>query len=418
MAVLWHLGPWVQARDGDLVTWQPPMGCLGGLDLRTLADQDRPGVGLFAASVRLDSDYSYLGDQLDARMDRAACDAWEALTGLALADSRSLLDTLWAGLTVGADPLSERAVGPITPMRDGVLRLYLPGLGLVRQQRFRGTADPAWAPVRRRLQEGYRRLRSQEIARASVEKREPVLHRKWLGTQARSLGLRVAELARLIPDDLPAETPLPPTTTLVDTFTELFDTALGLHTPTPSGGYTWSVVEGTWTAKASDMAVPGEVPSVALAQTALSSGSHYAQVAMETTLGAGRQRGPVARSPDGAALSYYAVWADPATIAEGTVKRSGGGARTAIGSGSGTVVADGDVLCIECDGSSITRWFDGVNQNTATDATWDSTNLYVGLDSQQSLNSFVDDFEASELAAPAEGGPLVDGGLAGGRLVA
>lgn len=203
------IGPYAKTFDGPThVGWQPPTEAVAAVDLRTLADQavltqgPQSSRGWFCTpdGVALPSEY----EEVTGGRKGVLC----ALLGL---DSRNVaaaptnpIAFLWEALTDHTDPDGATRPKPIMPTRRGNLDLLLGRR--VKRERFSLARDAKQRDV---FQRSY----------AAIRTRDETLARKWLGFQQRKLGLDDTQIKQLQPLIFRHEKPLPPETTVTETFT-------------------------------------------------------------------------------------------------------------------------------------------------------------------------------------------------------
>lgn len=129
------LGNWQVANDEFGTYWTTPEGCLGAIDLASAAqieasDPTQPrGLGLFLVdSVPAGWDGATLSSDhpLDAKVDGALLDAWQALTGYRPSGD-TVADILYDHMTFGADPAGLDRCLPLLPGLDMQIPLWLGG---------------------------------------------------------------------------------------------------------------------------------------------------------------------------------------------------------------------------------------------------------------------------------------------------
>jgi hypothetical protein len=220
----------------------------------------------------------------------------------------------------------------------------------------------------------------------------PDHHQKMLGGLIRKY--RTKDYRQFIPADLPDEGWLKPDTTI----TESFNTA---DSDTLGPDLSWTELAGDWDIVTNAAQIAGSAAN-ARADSALSSGNHYAQVKLLNINITSTDRGVMARKDNTGTLTWY-----QATSLEGTSFDSWRTFKVVANSytGIGTddfpdTVAD-DIIKIAPDGTSIKRYRNGSLEDTATDSAIGEANHYCGLASFGSAALRVDEFEAKDLAVAA-----------------
>lgn len=152
----------------------------------------------------------------------------------------------------------------------------------------------------------------------------------------------------------------------------------------------WTESGDDWSIKSNQLA-PGitTVGTIRYDQQ-LSSADHYAEIVVATP--GGTSMGVFARS-DAATGSYY-LWRNNAT--NWALFYNVGGSFVQIGSSYTAAAVAGDVARVECNGSTITGYVNGVSRVSVTD-THVTSGTYVGLRSLQSSTCRYDNFAAADL---------------------
>ena len=375
------VGPYVRHQEGGITFTVPPAGATG-IDLRSIPGHADLTYGLFWSKAPLGKDYRSFG-----RGDIRDITTWDrsvfaSMFGLRTIEGNSLADALWALLMVEADPIGDARPLPIMPSRRKHLDLVLSGHGVVARKTF----DPMLAeapPVRDLLQRQYRKHREDALA---GKLKDEVHHLRVLDAWVEKYGL-TEDYFR--PADLPVEQRVKHETTHTETFTKA-DGALG-------GDNTWNDFHGTSVyTVVSNEAAKGSAFGASRLDSALSSDDHYSKAAIADIAGGDRSIGCGARMTGDATVSYYLAVADGPS--NGETWKWVAGSLSGIGTQGGTF-ASGDVIEIECDGSTIARKKNGSTQDSTTDTSL-TGNLYAGLASVHgSSGGELDDFEAADLSA-------------------
>lgn len=391
------VGPleWVPA---GLPHWRKPADALAWLDFRSLPQQAAPGPApsgnaffITANAVTLGAGYTLLGQAPTpggVTLSAAQRAAWRNTFGLPAALSGpTLADALWDTLVLQADPIGQDRSPPLLPERNGVLRLSFGGLG--REIRLR-PADPEWLPIRERLRHVYRTIRQQAIAGQCRENQ----HRRLLSVWIEQFRLRNVDRAEFIPSDLPDEAPLPHETTI----TESFNTA---DSDTLGPDRTWTELVGDTdivSNKAQTVTVVTEC--VARCDADLSSTDHYVQAVVGAFAEVAFDAPAVIGRKDGTAtLTYYMAYSDFAVDTVSIYKCEAGTFTEIAGPTAMTLTAGTTYLLkLQCNGSTIKLYVDGVEKLSLTD-TAITSGLRCGLRGASSTNSVTwDSFQAADLA--------------------
>ena len=371
MARFWT-GPLTWALTPTL-HWRMPTGTLGMVDLRSLPDQGLVGptphgLALFvtANSTNLGGDYTLLGQAPrpdGLTLTPADRTAWRTAFGLPNPlGPGTLADALWETLTVQADPTGVDRPMPIDCGIDGRLELHLAG-ALVRSQPFRA-ADPEATPLIDMVQRTYRRYRQ-----ACLDGIHPPTHyRKLLGSWVAKYRVPYRQLQ---PSDLPDEPPLPPETTLTESFNKADSSTLGpVQTWTEFGDFaatnSWEVVSNRARviAASTTLSLVGES---ARAEAALSGSAHYAQIDIVTLTNgaANEQLGPACRFSASVVELYCSRLLS--LISEYQILKFVGGVASQIGASFSVTPSPPDVARVQADGSTIKAFLEGVERISVTD---------------------------------------------------
>ena len=394
----YYIGPWVwDDRDPEMPSWNVPAGTVGLIDLRGIPDQSLAGVlgsrpyGFFAVSGTLPREYTLLGsgDLREINTTAAMKSVWLSLFGYEPQGDK-LADLLFDYLTNGSDPtFNDDTVPSLMPNTKGVLEMHLGGHSLVKAARFRYGIHSHTNKTQAALHRNYRRMRAEVEAGRMFDGHE----RKVLDFWVKKYKLKGDDWKQLVPAELRDghSGPLPHDTTITESFNTGDSDTLGPD-------LSWTELEGDW-----------DIVTNA-AEVASASGQ---QVVIKNIVGsASANRGVIARKDSSATLSYYhfdAADNGGATDTWRTFKRVSG-SFTAIGSNTTVDVVADDVIKGQTDGSTIKRFRNGSEQDSATDSAI-SGNLRCGLNGNVLAGNNgqrVDAFEAADLAAGTRH-PLVMG---------
>lgn len=378
------IGPFRKVREGALTLTLPPEGATG-MRLRRVPDLVNGNDGLFWSAKPFPSEYRTLGrgdlrDITDApRRIIASAFGLQTLAG------DSLADILWGLLMLNADPTGETRSPPLMPTHRRHLELVLSQHGVIARKRFDPMLSEAPA-VREILRRQYRAHR--EAALAGYLK-DDLHHRRVLDAWCEKYALP-EEYFR--PDDLPVETRLQHETKYNETFAKGAG-ALG-------GDYTWNDFHGSsvYTVNGSEQATKGSAFGASRLDSALSSDDHYAKATIADVTAGDRSIGCGARMTGDATVEYYLAVADGPSNGE-TWRWTTGGGLEGVGTQGGTFTT-GDVIEIECDGTTISRKKNGTAQDSQSDPSGITGNLYAGLASvHTSAGGELDDFETADLSS-------------------
>jgi hypothetical protein len=368
-----------------------------------------------------------LGSNLAANLSTPIKNAIRTRLGIASAFvSNSLVDVLWEILTTKADPTGLLRCKPLMPTVQRALQLLLGGFSMIREGTFSQSMYPLCLQVVKqdwhRLQrecgaakwrldaEGltWQRLHAQwlelkEVGTAPesptykrlhdlIALPEPEHHRRNLRAILEQYRLTRSELEVVWGETLP--TPLPHSTTL----TENWNCA---DSGSPNCQLTWTLKGASDFDIITNAAEAASNDDTMDNTSDLASADHYAQVKLLNVIAEpGDTMGVRARSHPTDDTQYRA-WNDvrAGTDAWNTSKRVLG-TDTAIGAETLVEIVAGDVIKVQADGSSISRYRNGALQETLTDTSI-TGNLRTGVEVQFTPGQRLDDFEVADLAAAA-----------------
>jgi len=159
-------------------------------------------------------------------------------------------------------------------------------------------------------------------------------------------------------------------------------------------GSNWTELTDDWSIKSNQLAPGISSTGVVLYNQPLDTSDNYGQIVI--TNGTAGSMGVFARSDVGGNNFY--LWRSDGT--QWNLFYNVGGAFTSIGSYVAPLV-NGDVARIECNGSTIKGFVNGVERVSVTD-TQITTGQYTGLRCSASSTALFDDFQASDVGgAPA-----------------
>lgn len=405
----YYLGPYEQRPvTPDLMAWEMPVGAVCGLDFRSNADIDTPGVALFAMpdDRPLGADYRLIGqgDIRDIVPRGGARGVFASALKVPAVTGDRLVEWVWDALTVRADPTGDARSRPIVPSSRGRMRLVLAGHGEVMAKRFT-VGMPEAAPVVDMLQRQHRRNRQAALA---GELKDAVHHRRILDYWGKKFGVSAPEDV-FIPGDVPKERPVPHETTI----TESFNTA---DSDTLGPDLSWTELQGDFdivSNVAELQSIAGSYGGIARADSDLSSDDHYVESTIHSN-GAATFRFlmQIARKNSSTTLTYYiAYYRYSANNCQ--IYRSSSGSLTSVVGPTSRTLTDGTAYTarLTCDGSTISQSVDGTSVHSQTDATI-TGNVRCGIGGYQAapggINAYHDAFTAADLAAgPASAVPVL-----------
>lgn len=384
------LTPWVwETSIAGMPHWRLPNSSVGGVDLRPLPAQGIAGgtpQGFAFATTMQPVDGVEVARSLHFGQEAVTTlmrDAWaSAMTYRP--DGINLVDLLWDQLTAGSDPDGIDGPKPLMPGTDGMLKLFVGGHSLVKQERFRFGVHPHTGKVRDLLQRQFAE---------SWERTNGADHcRRVLDYTCEKY--RVEDWREFVPANLRAHVPgrLKHATTITDDFNRSDAGSLG----TSAGGWSWAEVVGSW-AIASNVAFRDDATTdgVARAESDLSSDDHYGQV-VASNLFAESYAAGVARLSSSATTYYVSIVNQEANRGLWKVV-SGAFTRLAT---PATEDPNNKSQKTEADGSTIKGYSDGVEVASSTD-TAITGNLRTGM-TARATNNIADNFEAADLAVGSD----------------
>ena len=281
-------------------------------------------------------------------------------------------------LTTKADPTGQTFAKPLMPNRNLSLELHLGGYSLIKSERFDKTKHPLVLEV---IKNDYRRIRQEDLERGSNH------YLKMLGAleqQYERFGLTADDF---IPEDLPKEKPLKPSTVITENFNQPDSTTLGPN-------LSWTEIFNDWNTISNELQdLAANEEGQARANSDLSTSNMYAQIT-RTVLGISSWIGPGVRMPSTATrTAYYGLIFDDGNyyhrkIIEGTF--------TTFSSATGNTAVPA-TWKETADGSTITLYRDDVLVHQQTDTSI-TGNLRGGVLGYNTL-ARGDNFEAGDLAA-------------------
>lgn len=397
--------------DGD--SWAPPLraDALSFVDLRGTPSQaatSGSGFGVVAYSTaKSDSRLTLLGTALDETVSEATKRLVESALGAPTIESTSVLDMLWDLLGVYSDPDGLVRAKPILPTSRSVRELHLQNHSIVRSERFRSTGN-YWPAVQRVVQEDYRRMRQDVLDGLATRN----LHRKWLELQRRKYRV---DARQLVPANLPFEPPLPPSTTLTESFNTGDSDTLG--------------PDQTWTEVVNDFDIVSNQCSYrtddgshgrARAEADLSGDDHTCQVDVVTLTELGTTAaavaGPATRYSNSADTCYtHQINNRGSNSDQCQTAKIVAGTRTLLGTPPTITISIPDTVKGECNGSTIKSFVNGTEEESITD-TAISGNTRCGLAARLHAqhapgDAEFDTWQAQDLAAGGTTNPFSMGAV-------
>ena len=383
------LAPWTW-DSGQESKWRRPVPdkLLGLVDLRSLPQQaarvTASGFGFFAYSEPVSIPGAIeLGSSLDdaltaahkREIERAIRleGGWDISLG-----ADTVREILAEFLTVGADPTGQNFARPLLSEE-----IHLGGV--VWQGKVRDS--PIWqANVLSVYQQDFQRLRQESD---DIEH-----HRRVLG----ALDLKLRRYGIGAGDIAPDLEPLPPSTTITESFNTADSTTLG-----PDLSWT-EITANLWEVVSNQVKDETGVTTLKMARadSDLSSADHYGQLIV-ASLGSGTSRiGAAARVQTDDTTTITAYYANLRNNDELELEKIINGTDTGLNSTAQTVTLP-DTVKVEINGSTLKSYFNGTEVASVTD-TGITGYLRAGITARNSSGSTVaagDDFEAADLAVAA-----------------
>lgn len=387
-----YSGPWQWITTQIVPYWGVPWS-VGCLDFRNLTEQAQaggtPGLGVFASDTPIsDSNYDLLGigNFHEIKVSQRLKDLLPKPRNYNLKGD-DLIGLLLDLLTDAADPIGEDFVKPIIPQVDRKVCITIAG------QTFYDRLD--WGKkYTSKIKDVERENFKQIFVEVQAGKVPADHHQKVLDYLCEKYGIE--DWKEFVPDDLQKDVPgrKPHDTTI----SENFNTA---DTGTLGPQLSWTELFGNTnvvTNAAQSVSIDATYGCVNRADSDLSSVDHYAQVVF-LNVPASSSTGIIARKDSSATNTYYISRFSNFAGTNWDTYKLIAGTYTLIGSSTSAVAAANDVIKIECNGSSITRYKNGASQNVATDSAI-TTGTRCGLATYMAGTAIrQDDFQASDLAA-------------------
>ena len=397
--------------------WQAPAGSVGALDIgRTDKSAGiAPGGVCFCwlpAGSPAPAAGQYYGDDINGTLNNGQknqiCGALDLPNGSIQADS--VVDILWEVLTVHADVAGLVRAKPLVPTVEGDLELRLQGHSPVKVEPFQWGAHSHTAKLRELLQREWSQIKArQAVWPDRLPQADLGRSLDWQREKYARMGL--TDYRELLPPQFrDVDVPIPHQTTIADGFEgSSGDPDLDSWTGDGGGVTSWTNLEVPNSVQVRDSdgharnyKNAGSVP-LYQANPTLSGTDHYSEA--NTTIAgseSGQTAGTLARLDGTDSDDYYQTRFNPAANAIYLMYRSGGGTVTEITNVTPTTTAaDGLLIRLECNGSSIKVIYDGNTDIDTTDTNVTSGN-YTGI--YGNTNSSVrdpdwDNYEAGDLGA-------------------
>lgn len=396
----WYTGPLIwDTSSNPFPYWRSPDRCLGFVDCRSIPQQSQrggdPGLAIFAMpddSV-LPTEYELLGagHHRDIKTSQRLKDILPKRRGWQI-EGDDLLGNLWSLLTIGADPTGGEFAKPIMPCVNGNLELSI--AGNVHSERFRWGKSRETNLVRDVVRLGF----ADAMAAANANQlKDAIHHLRVLDALCDKYGIE--DWKEVVPPGLQKDVPgrVKHETSLLETFNTADSATLG---PV----YSWTDLTGDNGVVSNAVEVitnDAAFTTLSRADSDLSGIDHYTELVM---LNAGsitgtKTFGAVCRKDSSATLTMYFAEYRRDTTAGRMFKLI---ASVFTGLGTDTIAAanDNDIIRCHCNGSTISRYLNGVQQTSATD-----TAITTGLRGGISLFSTTgtsprgDTWQAADLAA-------------------
>lgn len=379
----WYVGPW-QWRLTPWPAWNPPAG-FAGLDLRSLPQHaiGSTGYGLFFGSgADPGSDYTLIGDGswIDIKPTGRTLAAIPRRKGFTLAGD-TLRDLLLSILTDGADPAGLDGARPILPTVGQRTELHCGAQQFSRPFAFDNSTHAN--RVRDVLRNDFAAIHD---AAVKGQTRDPEIHRRVLDYWCLQFG--VADWREFVAPALRPHIPgrLPHATTITESFTGTFGSALGPN-------LTWTSISGSWrigNSNAAGKSATNSVVDLARADSDLSSADQRAQI---KRLGSNTShyQGACVRVPSTSTKTFYGVFNDNFIY----IMKMVAGVQTNITSAANAAVS-GDIYKVSANGSTIKSYCNGTEKLSTTD-TAITGNLRCGVQLFAAVDDLLDDFEAADL---------------------
>lgn len=379
---------WI-SNPGRISYWEAPVldGLSGNIDLRTIDQMSQiggvpEGYAIFEYKDFVnDPALIPISSNKDDLFDTTNKDLISNTLKIDIGDV-TLTDLIWNLLGENND---SSLICPVAlPKSNGVYEVII-GDTVIRSEKIIPSTSPQWSKILARIQEDYLAIRDTYTNKD--------ISKKFLGYLEEQYKI---DYKTFIPAGEPIVDKIPPTTTITESFNKA-DNGLGPD-------LSWIVDAGSFGVTSNQGSLIGTTAyHVARADSALSSDNHYAQCVLKNVgINAVVEAdwGPMARKIASSTLTFYTChYIDSAASDTFRTSKMVSGTQTNIGTNTVTAAVADDLLKIECNGSTITRYRNGLSQNAATDTSI-TGNLITGLSFYKETLAtapLVDDFEAADL---------------------
>lgn len=394
--------------------WEPPVTALGMLDFRSIPEcGDKVTPAPPKALVALSQPDSNVSGALGSYANKEALDT-QLVPGAAVSMMESSLGLKAGSITSStmtsiiaelfthlSDPTGQTQ---FKPLLSNVI--YLGGFSPIWRGNWR--ADPVWrGNLIATYQNDYREIRQWALAHQSN------VSARWLGFNQSKLGIPASEL---IPKGMPPEKPIPPHTTIGDTFVDTNGTLLTAHTATGTGGgWSWTETATSpteWSIESNNASHSSNaVISDCRAGTALSGADMYAQVNAVTVVGATSSTllGPSARYSPSADTMYAMILQENSGSDSLNIQKCVASTTTVLKSQTWSKSTP-ETAKISCNGSLLTGYLAGASVISLTDTSiTGNTNAGIRGYTHVAGDCVLGTFVAADLPATSSQGALLMG---------
>lgn len=415
--MLYYLGPFQQFTDSGMTYYAPPVGTLGCIDLASLPDQSkvassRPVCICWTSSAILPSEYTLVGDG-DCRQlatTTAMQDAFQSLVGYR-PQGATLANMVMDCLQGGSDPSGQNGPLPIVPTVEGWMDLWMPGHSRVLSERFEwGKPGSRGSNHTPKLQAMLRAEFAQLFADAHAGRlNDDKQHLRVLDYWCDKYNLQGADdWKQFVPTNLQSQVPgrVKHNTTINDSFNRTNATTLGTSS---DGTWSWSAFVGASTqwgivtnAAQSGPGTTGEGKQTAAID--LSSSDHYAQAntSIAFTGSFDNSVGAIVRK-DGTATNTHYLGLNNRQVNQRRIFSCVAGTYSQLSANNTDAYADGLLLEMSANGSTLTLYYNGVQRITITNTAIAGnlrTGLYANIINSATGNDVIaDNFQGADLSA-------------------
>lgn len=389
------IGPYIRTRE-PADGWGLPPGVSTSIDLAPLAEQgqlkgDHRPVGVFWGDKPLSSDWSLLGegDPRDVRPGKAVRDAFWGHARI-----RPEGDTLAAMiadcLIGGSDPQGE--AGPLPLVLTCAGRLEVHAGGLIHSEVFRWGEHRHTNRLQAMLKRQLAAVRNDAYAGRCRTKSgvDPEFHRRRMTALCERYGVEWEHLRPAAWDR--AETPLPHSTTITESFNTGDSDTLGPD-------LSWTELSGDADV-VSNQCKFSVATTIARADADLSSDDHYCQFSFVGPTPGNWNISALVRKDSSTTLTYYQAVLLASSSPAVYIQKRVGGANTNLGNSANLTLSLPDVLKMYADGSTLSGWWAGLKVVGDLTDTAITSNTRCGIAVYSpSVQVIIDAFEAADLAA-------------------